>query len=488
MRPAGTGTVGTIRQSTLLALLYLLPLLAVIRPVTDPDIWWHLRTGQWIVEHGTVPRVDAFSTFGMGKPWVAYSWLFEVIAYALYEAFGLVGIVFLATVLSLLIAVALHRLVHRFALPLGVEILLTTVGIVPMMLLLSPRPWLFTILFFIVELDVILLVRRSGNARGLWLLPPLFVVWANTHIQFCYGLLLLGLATLEPLLGRIFPRVIEGGMARPIPLSDWLRVLVACIVATLITPYHVHLYSAVFGYMRETGVFEIILEFQPLPFREPWSWAVLFTALAAAFSLGWQRNAGLFPPLVLVAGAFLSFRTRRDLWFIVVIALPIIAEIFVSSVTSSERFAMTKFRIALITGTLIVGAITIGWKRDISEAHLESVVAEQYPAAAIAVVEERGYPGPLYNDFDWGGYLIWRLRAIPVAMDNRTNVHGEDRIRRSVEAWAGLNHWDTDAELRSARLIIASQRKALASLLRLDSRYALVYEDKTAAVFVARAK
>src|SRR3954453_10170656 len=58
-----------------------LPILAVLRPVTDPDIWWHLRVGQWVVEHGALPANDPFSLPGLDKPWVAYSWLYEVLVY-----------------------------------------------------------------------------------------------------------------------------------------------------------------------------------------------------------------------------------------------------------------------------------------------------------------------------------------------------------------------------------------------------------------------
>jgi hypothetical protein len=478
----------TVRRLVLVTMVYLVPLTATLGPVLDADIWWHLRTGHWIIEHGAVPRVDAFSTFGMGKPWVAYSWLFEVIVYGLYQTLGLVGIVLYTTAFSLLIAAALHRLVRRFALPFGAEILLTAGGLFAIVLLLSPRPWLFTMLFFIVELDLILMARQSGNHSGLWFLPPLFVVWANTHIQFCYGLLLLGLATVEPFLEKISPSGRVGDRPKSISSFRWLQVLVACFVATVATPYHLRLYSTVIGYMRETGVFEIILEFQPLPFREPWSWIVLFTALAAAFSLGRQRDLRPFPLLAFIAGAFLSFRTRRDLWFIVFTAVPIIAASVRSSVDPAQRLSMTKLRATLIAGAVIVAVIVIGWSREISEAHLEAAVAEKYPAAAAAVVEAQGYRGPLYNDFDWGGYLIWRLQSIPVVMDNRTNVHGDERIRRSVETWAGLNHWDSDPELLRARLVIASQRKALASLLRLDCRFELMYEDKTGAVFVARSQ
>ncbi len=486
MRPDLAKKLESLRSLLLLTVLYLLPLAAAIRPITDPDIWWHLRTGQWIIEHGAVPRVDLFSTYGMGKPWIAYSWLFDVLVYGFYQAFGLVGIVLYTAVLSLLITAAVHRLVHRFALPFGWEILLTSSGIVAMTFLFNPRPWLITILLFIVEVDLILMARRSGKTRYLWVLPPLFVVWANVHIQFSYGLFLLGLATIEPLIDKIFPPRIESA-AKPIPFFQLLLVLIACFLATLVTPYHVHIYSTLNDYIRETGLFEVITEFQPLPFRDLCSWFVLFSALGAAFSLGLQRNVRPFAVLSLVAGAFLSFRARRDVWFVIGAAVPIMAA-SLSTADTTQRFRLTKAQVALVTGAMIIAIMVIGWKREISETRLESVVAEHYPAAAAVVVEKRGYQGPLYNGFDWGGYLIWRLHSIPVVIDNRGNVHGEKHVRRSAETWSGLNNWNSDPELLSARLVIADVQTPLASLLRLDSRFELVYEDKVAMVFVARAQ
>src|SRR5436190_21749859 len=69
----------TLRRIVPLTLLYLILVLPAMLPILDPDIWWHLRTGQWIVEHATVPTTDLFSSYGIGKPWIAYSWLFEVL-------------------------------------------------------------------------------------------------------------------------------------------------------------------------------------------------------------------------------------------------------------------------------------------------------------------------------------------------------------------------------------------------------------------------
>ena len=470
----------TIRRLVLLLLLYLLLAWQTLEPVLDPDIWWHLRTGQWIVEHGTVPIVDEFSSYGAGKPWIAYSWLFEVLVYGLYRAFGLLGIVLYTTVFGLLITAALHRLVRRFELNFAAEIALTAVGLIAMAPLCSPRPWLFTILLFIVEVDWIFVARRQGEVQRLYFLPLLFVLWANVHIQFCYGLFVLGLTALESLVEQFLPHFRAN---RPsLSFSSLALIITACVAATLVTPYHVHLYQTIIDFIPQTGQFlNNIMEMQALTFRGPWDWCVLMLTLGAAFSLGWTRELRPFPLLLLATGIYLSFRTRRDLWFVVVAAIPIIAAAYATS-PSLDRFTLTRRRIASCVGGLLIAFLILGWRRDLSPSHLESVVAENYPTAAVAAVHEHGYPGPLYNDYGWGGFLIWSLRTPLVSMDNRGPLYGIERVERSQKTWVGEESWDTDPELTAARLVIAAKKSALASLLRLDPRFELVYEDKVAIV------
>ncbi len=475
----------TLRRLVLVSLLFIVPALLALEPVSDPDIWWHLRTGQWIIAHGTVPKVDEFSSYGMGKPWVAYSWLFEVLVYGLYQAFGLLGIVLYTVIFTLLIAAALYKLVRRFALNFPAEVALTAVGLLAMTSLYSPRPWLFSILFFLVEVDCIFLARRQGEVKRLFFLPLLFCLWANTHIQFCYGLFVLGLATLEPLVDKFLPPSFNQHKAQSVSFCSLVLVLTACVAATLLTPYHIHLYQTLLDLVQQTGQFRDITELQSLSFRTPWDWCVLAVALGATFSLGWSRALRPIPLLVLATGIFLSFRARRDVWFIVAVATPIIADAY-TTMPSAARFPLTKLRIASCAGLLLFALFVAGWHRDLSQAHLEAVVAEYYPASAVAVIQNRGYTGPLYNDYDWGGFLIWSLRTPLVSMDNRANLYGNRLLEQSLNTWTGSEGWDADPDLIAAHLVIANIKGALASLLRLDPRFQLVYEDKVAAVFTAR--
>jgi hypothetical protein len=118
-------------------------------------------------------------------------------------------------------------------------------------------------------------------------------------------------------------------------------------------------------------------------------------------------------------------------------------------------------------------------------ANLTREEAETFPEHAAEFVESRPLSGPLYNDFNWGGYLIWRLPEFQVSMDGRTNLHGDRRFARSYATWSGMRDWATDPELSQAKIVIGSVNFPLTSLLRFDPRFRLVYEDRLAVVFVA---
>ena len=256
------------------------------------------------------------------------------------------------------------------------------------------------------------------------------------------------------------------------------------MAATLITPYHFRIYTPIFEYIGQTGAFQLILELLPLSFRALADWLVIGLTIGAAFVLGWQRNWLPFPTLLLLMGTVLAFRARRDVWVLVLAALFIISE-FGRFVRSEPSFGFTRPGTVFVVVAVTFAIYLIALHRHISEQQLESVVARQYPVAAVKFINEKNYSGPLYNHFNWGGYLIWSLPRLLVSMDGRTNLHGDQRIERSVNTWSGLRGWKQDPELAKARLVIGDPKLPLMNLIRTDSRFKLVYEDAIATVFVS---
>jgi hypothetical protein len=474
--------------------LYSVPLCVALLPNLDYDVWWHLRCGQWIVAEQTVPTTDPFSQYGLtnGKPWYAYSWLFEVLVYTAHRTAGPQGIFLGRAVLTLLIFVALHVLIARRAKHFLTAAALLGLAALGMLPLLTDRPWLFTILFSALILDVILDLRAGRPTRRVWLLPLVFVLWANLHIQFIYGLFILGLTCLAPLGDALLRRDADlTGAAKAWTRSWWTLVLVTglCAAATLVTPYHVYVYEVVLEYATHKVPAATIAEFQSLQFRDFWDWCVLALGAWAVFALGRRSRLSCFEVLLLAAAALFAFKGRRDVWFLVLAALAIVPG--TGTPLSGRGVFWPTWRQALAMASAVVLLGVAYWSYAQNDTSRANTAASHYPVKAVEFVRTNGFHGPLYNPFDWGGYLIWALPELPVAMDGRTNLHTDARIARHLDTWLGKPGWEDDGELKAARVIVADRRLPLTALLRQDAllrqntRYAIAYEDALAVVFVA---
>jgi hypothetical protein len=478
-------------RTMMLWALFAIPIVVAVRPVGiplyDPDVWWHLRVGQWVVEHRVVTDTDPFSLPSQTTPWVAYSWLYEVVLYGLFSTLGLAGIIVYRVAMSLAIVAAVYALVCRLEKRFLVAMALTALATLAIAMLFSERPWLVTGLFSTITLSAALALRRAeALPRWLWALPVLFCLWANIHIQFVYGLFLLALGAIAPLIDARLGRDSDETAATPWT-RRWYQLVGlagACFLATLINPYHVRLYGVVVEYATQPGPFRFINELKALEFRELSDWLMLAMTASAVWMLG-RRRMSAFEVLLLVSSGWFAFRARRDLWFVVLADLTILA-------SAGPRLADVS-RVPLGRGQLATAGIALALLagvcahvHDLSPEGLDRRVAKVFPVEAARVVHERGYSGPLYNDFNWGGYLIWALPELPVSIDGRTNLHGDERIERFGQTWAGLKGWQGDPDLARAGVVLAPVNCALASLLIGDQRFQQVYEDDVACVFVAR--
>lgn len=485
-----SGRPASVLPLLMLSALYAIPAVVAMMPVLDLDIWWHLRTGEWVVQHGAVPTTDPFSRYGQGRPWVAYSWLFEVLAYGLYRGFGLLGILALRVTLALTIAWAIHRLVAKREPRFAYGVALVGAALFALVPVVSERPWLFTMLFFALTLDVVLDIRAGRFSKTAWFLPLIYVLWANIHIQFVYGLFVLALACAAPLADRFLGLGDPSGSGDTAGSRDWWKLVAlsaACVLATLANPYHVRLYAVILELATQPAPYRLVVEHLAMGFRMPWNWAVLGLTGAAAFALGRRAKLSTFDVLLLVTTAYFSFHTQRDVWFVVLAAVGIIVTGRRRTGVGPDSFVLTPRGAFAVVALVTVALLATGRKcGSLTERGLEQKVAATFPAGAVAFVEQHGYPGPLYNDFNWGGYLIWRLRRLPVALDGRTNLHGDERLLRFNDTYLGQRGWDTDPDLKAARLVIWDAKAPLASLLRLHPDFDLVYEDAVAVVLIAR--
>ena len=474
------GRTDYIAQTIVTAVLFATPALMCVHGgvVADADVWWHLRTGQWMVEHHALPRVDIFSAANAGKPWAPYSWLFELMIYGLFQKLGLAGIVGFSSAMVVAITVALQHLVKRLQSDFSLIALLTFATCYCLEHLYTPRPWLFTILFFVLELDILMHARKTGQTRELAWLPVIFALWSNLHIQFVDGLLVMVLALAEAIGSRW--SVGEKTRLR----AHWLAAAFAgSVLATMLNPFGWHIYRVAYDLAAQPGVLNKINELQSIRFRDFSDFLLLFLTLGAAAALGWSRRFRVFETGMIIFAAFVSFRSQRDLWVMAMVAAAILASTIPGREGSALRLPWFAAAGAVAAASLavLVGFLLMYGNKTL----LQAQIADNLPQRAVENIKAHGYTGPLYNDFDWGGYLIWALR-LPVSIDGRAAFYGDDAIDRSMATWNAQPDWISDPQLKSAGLVIGPAKAPLTQVLRTDPHFQLAYEDKIAAVFIAR--
>jgi hypothetical protein len=234
-------------------------------------------------------------------------------------------------------------------------------------------------------------------------------------------------------------------------------------------------------YATQTGPLRTVQELAPPDPASPWLWAGL--AL-----LGWSGVAALrrrpidwFEVALIAAALVLMLRMRRDVWFAAVTAGMVLRQTGMPPVDQLPKSLVAGVVVVAFVAVRLLNLAGLGPPSDTAAANERA-----YPVQAAAFVRDRKLPGPLFNSFDWGGYMIWALPTHPVSIDGRTNLYGSERVTRAMSTWAGGPGWDTDQDLTSAKLVIAPRDLPLTGLLRdRPAEWRVAFEDETAVVFVA---
>ncbi len=437
----------------------------------DPDLGWHLQTANWIVQHHAVPHSDPFSYTRAGAPWAAYSWLFELVLSGFYRMAGLRGVVLYTVIMSVAISWALLRMLSRYVSPLFAAAL-TGLGWFLTYPLLWPRPGLFTVLFFILQLDYLLRVRLDHDTASGWWLPGLYVLWANLHIQFIYGLFTLGVAAAEPWIQKLLRQPVSADAWR-VSRTLW-KLLGASFLATLVNPYFLGIYVVVWQYATQTKAFDYIIELQALDFRRVKDYVELFLAMAVVLTLGYRRQFRPLFVILFVSFTVAAFRAERDAWFLVTVGLAIFA-----IVVGQQRPKPTPHwsKALTVVGTALVVAAAASFSDAYDENRLRSQRDQSFPSQACEFLQAQHFSGPLFSTLDWGGYLIWKLPQMQVAIDGRTNLYGDELLSSMADTWDGKPAWLANQQLAEARVILASKADPLTSILSNLPKYKIVYED-----------
>jgi hypothetical protein len=445
--------------------------------VIDNDIWWHLKVGDWILEHLAVPHTGILSRTAASRPWVAYSWLYEVLMSLAYRWFGIVGIGLYGTLLTLGVAYSVYWMLHRLSGRLWTALVLAAITCWSFLFNGMPRPVFFSMMLFCITLTLLLEANRSGRVQLLYWLPLIFWAWVNLHIQFIHGLFLVGLLMATTVAQRLAEQwgIAPGFLLKPrLPALPMIGIFAACVLATLIGPNFYHPYVAVLEYSKAKFAYNVIVELQPLGFRQASNYFELLLGAFAFFAIGWRKKIDPFKLAMMTICSVVAYRTMRDAWFVAIPAAACIADF---PAPQEEREPAESWMENLgVAAVVIVLLLVIARGTDFT----------QYPVNAVNFLRQHPQPGPLYNNLGWGGFLMWYMPDYPVAVDGRNDLYGDQLDELFYASQNGDSGYTTDPYLNEAGVVILAADLPLAKLLTVDPRFQLIYQDSLAVVFARR--
>ena len=452
--------------------------------VIDNDIWWHLKVGDWMVEHLAVPHTGILSRTAATRPWVAYSWGYEVLMSLVYKWFGLMGIGLYGTLITILVAYAVYWMLRRISGRFWVALVLAALTCWAFLFNGMPRPVFFSIALFCVTLALLLEANRTGRVELLYWLPLIFWVWGNLHIQFIYGLFLIGLLVGTTLAQRIAdswgiaPSFLVPATLPSLPL---LGVFASCLLATLIGPNFYHPYIAVYEYSKAKFAYNVIIELQPLSFRGSSHYVQLLLTACGFFAVGWRKKIDLFKLAMMTACSLVAYRTMRDAWFVAIPAAACIADF---PVAEAECDAAENWMENLgVAAAVVVLLLVISRGTDFTSRDLDRAISSEYPVNAVNFLRRNPQPGPLYNNLGWGGFLMWYMPDYPVAIDGRNDLYGDELDQLFYASQSAEAGYTTDPYLNEAGVVVLAADLPLAKILTADPRFKLIYQDSLAVVF-----
>ena len=457
--------------------------------LTSSDVWWHLRTGLWILQHHAVPHMGLFSQYS-DAPWIASSWGYEVFLAAAYKLVGLRAIPVLLMGLKVALAVVTFLLARAGRAKVWSAVFLSAISQY-VISNLQPAPAGLSILFFGIELAVLVQSRRSGELRTLFWLPPIFLIWANLHVQFVIGLLLFGGFLIALLLEHALRRArvtFLSDRLLPLPLTKVGAIAGLSVLSTFATPYTIHLFPNFVKALYSSVAFQYGVEMRAMGFRRPQEFALMLLVMAAFFALGRRRSLELFEPLALVAGTVLAFRIQRDAWIAVLPAIAVLSDGFHLEQAGNDAWnrisCPQKTLAASLTTTILIAASL----HLPDQTNLMNKISEYFPVKACDFITKNHLPPPLFNTYSWGGFLTWYVPEYPVVVDSRVDLYGDEVLASYFQVIAGKRRLDTNPSRASARTLLLERQSGMADALvrlpALSSQYRKLYSDDLAVVFV----
>jgi hypothetical protein len=457
------------------AAIYALLILHGSRLLEDPDVYWHITVGRWIVEHRAFPHVDPFSATMGGAPWIAKEWLSQLLYAGAHAIAGWPGVVVLAAAaIAAAVALLTHFLVQKLA-PVP-ALTLVVAGFLLAYPHLLARPHALALPLMVAWTGVLIDAVDRRRPPPLALLPVM-TLWANLHGSFTLGLALVAPLALEAWWNT--------GAGRRATALTWLRFGALALIAACVTPYGPEPILVAFRMLGLGQILSIIDEWRPQDFSHIGAFEI---CLLLGLSFVLYRGIKL-PPLriaLLLGLLHLGLSQGRHVDVLgllapLVLAQPLARQVGWAGEAADHRSEQTS---GLAHGALAACLVALTWA--LAGISGWAPLAQISPVSAVAALKARN-AGPILNSYNFGGYLIYA--GVKPFIDGRTDqLYGEAFMVRYAKAVTLQNVGDFVHlldEYGVAATLLSPNTAAVGLLDRMDE-WQRVYADDVAVVHMRR--
>ncbi|MCX6625546.1 MAG: hypothetical protein NTY38_31695 [Acidobacteria bacterium] len=459
----------------------------------DCDTGWHIRAGDWILQHRSVPLVDLFSFSKEGQPWFAWEWLTDVLFSILHSNAGLKGIVLFAAVVLCSVACLLLRQCARASRTGFVALLIALLATGASSVHYLARPHILTMLLLAVAMMLLRSDRREPG-KLVWLLVPLTVIWTNVHGGFvaiiaCLGLLVAGTVAESWLAGA--RRLVEFSQA-----WRYAKLFAACAAATLINPYGIGLHRHIVEYLGADWIKKVVDEFQSPSFRSENMYQLEGLILLSVLVSGaLVRRRQLVEAIWVLFWAHQTLISVRHAPLFLIIASPVVAaelarwwsawvgtrspKSVVGILDSLSRDILpglqrTSFWLAAPL-LVFVFLVQDGWPKDFPDKIFPVKMVNRHPEISGQRV---------FTSDQWADYLIYRFYPNQrVFFDGRSDFYGEKIGKQYQRLASGEWQWRGVLDQNGFRYVLVAPDWALASLLKISPDWRIVEDNGKAVLF-----
>ncbi len=490
------GRGGLTTWRLLVAVLFVAIFAMAVRPPTDTDTWWHLKSGQLMWETGRLLRTDPFSHTVAGQP-ILYPAGIQVILWPVYRLLGLPG---LALLLAAIVTASFALVYCQCEGQPFVAAFVTLLAALTSAAVWIMRPQIVSLLLAALVAFLLDRYKRTGNPRLLWLLPPLVVVWVNCHGGFVIAFILIGCY----LVGETLNRWVSPQSPR-FKLGPLVAAALGCIPATLLNPHTIKMIPYAYQTVSIGPLQDYIQEWAAPDFHNlqfhPFIWLLLLTLLA----MGLSRKRADWTDLALVGlFGYMGLLAARNTALFALVAAPVLARHTVAALDDlalNSRLSwlgmlthtqppphpprpLALLNVLLLALVLVGAGIKVGL--DLERLSDPAVWGRGLPLDAAEYLREQELPGHMFNTYNWGGYLIWSLYPkVPVFVDGRTDLYAfnsqvlDDYV---TVHWARPG-WHQVLDRYEVGFVVTERTGLLDTLLAETDDWQAVYRDEVAVIF-----